>query len=165
MKDPVRTLRIDGVKAPAMTPGPDDAELAAQAVLEHMSEKGHKPEKKAKEKQAKEGTPEFYQQMGGKIREAHESEALQAKRYLAYTEQELKEHPSMEQLIEIERGLYQHQDAADREGGDLKKRWNNCLSMVMVLLLKDDTASEIIPKSNPSRIRTPPQSEGSVSHS
>lgn len=131
MKDPVRTLRIDGVKAPAMTPKPDDAELAAQAVLEHMSEKGHKPEKKAK--QAKEGTPEFYQQMSGKIKEAHATEALQAKRYLAYTEEELKQNPSQEQLAEIERGLYALQDAAEREGGELKSRWQHCIAECILL--------------------------------
>lgn len=133
MKDPVRTLRIDGVKAPAMTPKPDDAELAAQAVLEHMGEKDRKPEKKAKAKQTKEGTPEFYQQMSGKIREAHATEALQAKRYLAYTEEELKEHPSREQLAEIERGLYVLQDAAEREGGELKSRWQHCIAECILL--------------------------------
>lgn len=133
----MRTLRIDGVKAPAMTPKPDDAELAAQAVLEHMSEKGHKPEKKAKEKQAKEGTPEFYQQMRDKIKEAHTADARDAMRYLAYIEEELKENPNQEQLVEIERGLYQHRDAAEREGGELKVRWQNCLAQVIVLQTKD----------------------------
>lgn len=137
MKDPVRTLRIDGVKAPVMTPKPDDAELAAQAVLEHMSEKGHKPEKKTKERQAKEGTPEFYQQMRDKIKEAHTADARDAMRYLAYIEEELKENPNQEQLVEIERGLYQHRDAAEREGGDLKTRWQNCLAQVIVLQTKD----------------------------
>ena len=113
-----------------MTPQPDDAELAAQALLEHMSEpKGKKPKKAA---QPKEGTPEHYQQLSGKIKEAHAQEARDAQRYLAYTEQELKENPSMEQLIEIERGLYQHQDAAEREGGELKKRWQHCLADVLV---------------------------------
>ena len=131
MKDPVRTLRIDGVKAPAMTPKPDDAELAAQALLEHLSEpKGRKKEPKAK--QPKEGTPEYYQQMSSKIKAAHEQEARDAQRYLAYTEEELKENPSMDQLIEIERGLYQYQDAAEREGGELKKRWQHCLADVLV---------------------------------
>lgn len=125
-----KSLRIDGVST-RMTPKPDDAELAAQAVLEHMSEKGHKSEKKAKEKQAKEGTPEFYQQMSGKIKEAHAQEARDAMRYLAYIE-ELRQQPTTEQLIEIERGLYQYQDAAEREGGDLKKRWQHCLADVLV---------------------------------
>lgn len=134
MKDPVRTLRIDGVKAPEMTARPDDAELAAQALLEHKSEpKGHK--KKAKAKQPKEGTPEFFEQMSGKISDAHAAEARNALRYLAYTEQELKENPTPEQLAEIEKGLYALQDTAEREGGDLKKRWQHCMAEVTVLTL------------------------------
>ena len=146
-----------------VTAKPDDAELAAQALLEHMSEpKGKKPKKAA---QPKEGTPEHYQQLSGKIKEAHAQEARDAQRFLAYTEQELKQNPSMEQLIEIESGLYGLEETIKREQGELKKRWDKCLAQCMVLLLKDNTASEIEPKSNPSRIRTPPQSEGSVSHS
>lgn len=142
MKDPVRTLRIDGVKAPEMTAQPDDAELAAQALLEHKSEpKGHK--KKAKAKQPKEGTPEYYQQMSSKIKAAHEQEARDAQRYLAYTEEELKENPSTDQLIEIERGLYQYQDAAEREGGELKTRWQHCLAEVTMLLQANTAANQI----------------------
>ena len=136
MKNPVRTLRIDGVKAPEMTAKPDDAELAAQALLEHMSDgssdKKHK-RTKGKVEKPKDGTPEHYQQLSGKIKEAHAQEARDAQRYLAYTEQELKENPSMEQLIEIERGLYQHQDAADREGGELKSRWQHCIAECILL--------------------------------
>lgn len=132
MKDPVRTLRIDGVKAPAMTPGPDDAELAAQALLEHKSHPKETEKKEPKAKQPKEGTPEHYQQMSGKIKEAHAQEARDAMRYLSYTEEELRQQPTTEQLIEIERGLYQYQDAAEREGGDLKKRWQHCLADVLV---------------------------------
>ena len=123
-----------------MTAKPDDAELAAQALLEHMSDgssdKKHK-RTKGKVEKPKDGTPEHYQQLSGKIKEAHAQEARDAMRYLAYTEQELKENPSMEQLIEIERGLYQHQDAADREGGELKSRWQHCLAQVIVLQTKD----------------------------
>jgi hypothetical protein len=132
MKDPVRTLRIDGVKAPEMTARPDDAELAAQALLEHKSEpKGHK--KKAKAKQPKEGTPEFFEQMSGKISDAHAAEARNALRYLAYTEQELKENPTPEQLAEIEKGLYQYQDTAEREKGELLTRWQHCIAECILL--------------------------------
>lgn len=130
-----KSLRIDGVST-KMTAKPDDAELAAQALLEHMgdgsSDKKHK-RTKGKVEKPKEGTPEHYQQLSGKIKEAHAQEARDAMRYLAYTEQELKENPSMEQLIEIERGLYQHQDAADREGGELKSRWQHCLAQCTML--------------------------------
>ena len=143
MKDPVRTLRIDGVKAPEMTAKPDDAELAAQALLEHKSQPKKAGEKKTKAKQPKEGTAEYYQQMSSKIKAAHEQEARDAQRYLAYTEQELKENPSMDQLIEIERGLYQYQDAAEREGGELKKRWQHCLAEVTMLLQANTAANQI----------------------
>ena len=131
MKDPVRTMRIDGVST-KMTPKPDDAELAAQALLEHLSEpKGRKKEPKAK--QPKEGTPEYYQQLSGKIKEAHTAEARSALRYLSYTEEELKENPTMDQLIEIEQGLYLLQDCAEREGGDLMKRWQHCIAECILL--------------------------------
>ena len=130
-----KSLRIDGVST-KMTAKPDDAELAAQALLEHMSDgssdKKHK-RTKGKVEKPKDGTPEHYQQLSGKIKEAHAQEARDAQRYLAYTEQELKENPSMEQLIEIERGLYQHQDAADREGGELKSRWQHCIAECILL--------------------------------
>lgn len=142
MKDPVRTLRIDGVKAPEITARPDDAELAAQALLEHKSQPKKAGEKKAKAKQPKEGTPEYYQQMSSKIKAAHEQEARDAQRYLAYTEEELKENPSTDQLIEIERGLYQYQDAAEREGGELKKRWQHCLAQVTMLLQASAAANQ-----------------------
>ena len=142
-----KSLRIDGVST-KMTAKPDDAELAAQALLEHMSDgSSDKKDKRTKGKveKPKDGTPEHYQQLSGKIKEAHAQEARDAQRYLAYTEQELKENPSMEQLIEIERGLYQHQDAADREGGELKSRWQHCLAQVIVLQTKDipDTINDI----------------------
>ena len=126
-----KSLRIDGVST-KITPKPDDAELAAQALLEHMIEpKGRKKEPKSK--QPKENTPEHYQQLSGKIKEAHSQEARDAQRYLAYTEQELQEHPTMEQLEEIERGLYQYQDAAEREGGELKARWQHCIAECILL--------------------------------
>ena len=143
MKDPVRTLRIDGVKAPEMTARPDDAELAAQALLEHKSQPKKAGEKKTKAKKPKEGTAEYYQQMSSKIKAAHEQEARDAQRYLAYTEQELKESPSMDQLIEIESGLYQYQDAAEREGGELKTRWQHCLAEVTMLLQANTAANQI----------------------
>ncbi len=126
----VRSLRIDGVST-KMTPRPDDAELAAQALLEHMSapkDRGKKPAGK----QPKEGSAAYYKQLRGKISDAHAAEARDAQRYLAYTEEELKENPGLEQLIEIEQGLYRFQDCTEREGGELKTRWQHCLADVLV---------------------------------
>ena len=127
----VRSLRIDGVST-KMTPRPDDAELAAQALLEHMSEK-KKKNQSHKSKQPKEGTPAYYKQLNAKICAAHAIEARDTQRYLAYTEEELKENPSYEQLQEIERGLYKLQYTVEREGGELKSRWQHCIAECILL--------------------------------
>jgi dTDP-4-amino-4,6-dideoxygalactose transaminase len=37
-----------------------------------------------------------------------------------------------ESIATLERGLYQHQDAIEREGGGLKQRWQKCLALVIV---------------------------------
>lgn len=128
----VRSLRIDGVST-KMTPRPDDAELAAQALLEHMSapkDRGKKPAGK----QPKEGTAAYYKQLRGKISEAHAAEARDAQRYLSYTEEELKENPGLEQLIEIEQGLYGFMDCAERDGGEIKSRWQHCLAQCTMMI-------------------------------
>lgn len=110
MKDPVRTLRIDGVKT-VMTPAPDDAELAAQALLESLAgdsgskiqgsrfkvkdqKKGRK-QKDNRESSTMNHEPEakdaaYYKQLSEKIRKAHELERRAAMRYVAYMEQQLK---------------------------------------------------------------------------
>lgn len=110
MKDPVRTLRIDGVKT-VMTPAPDDTELAAQALLESLAgnsgskvqgsrfkvkdqKKGRKQKDNREsstmnhESEAKDAA--YYKQLSEKIRKAHELERRAAMRYVAYVEQQLK---------------------------------------------------------------------------
>lgn len=109
MRDPVRTMRIDGVKTP-VTPVPDDAELAAQALLESLAgdsgskvqdsrfkvkdqKKGRK-QKDNRESSTMNHEPEakdaaYYKQLSEKIRKAHELERRAAMRYVAYVEQEL----------------------------------------------------------------------------
>ena len=101
MKDPVRTLRIDGVKT-VMTPAPDDTELAAQALLESLAgasgstvqgsrfkvKDQKKGRKQNHEPEAKDAA--YYKQLSEKIRKAHELERRAAMRYVAYVEQQLK---------------------------------------------------------------------------
>ena len=165
MKDPVRTLRIDGIKT-IITPKPDDAELAAQALLEsritpNRPTPGPSPEGRGVNRKHAEGTPEYYKDLSEKIKAAHEADKRAAMRYVAYVEQELarvngerltvngsdnhepctmrsalplcsaKNHEP-ESIATLERGLYQHQDAIEREGGDLKQRWQKCLALVIV---------------------------------
>lgn len=124
-------LRVKGVKV-TMTPMPEDAELAAQALLEtlcghlegsHDRGKGGEPEK---------GTTAYYRLLADRIEQTRQAEKLQAKRYLVYAEQQLQDH-DMEHLSETERGLYGLQAAVDREGGELKKRWQHCIAECILL--------------------------------
>lgn len=148
-----KSLRIDGCKT-VLTPKPDDAELAAQALLEtrlspdpSLGARGANSKAKNTVKKAtapslnKEGSEEsvrdasYYRQLSEKIRAAHEHDRRAAMRYVAYCEQELSS-PSINREGQgvglLERGLYQHQDAVEREGGNLKRRWQHCLAECIV---------------------------------
>ncbi len=158
MRDPVRTMRIDGVKTP-VTPVPDDAELAAQALLESMNNNRETIINKAGAKEIVNGKlsnskchdAAYYKQLSEKIRKAHEQERRAAMRYVAYVEQELArvngerltvngsdnhEPCTMshepESIATLEQGLYKWQDVVEREGGELLKRWQKCLAECIV---------------------------------
>ena len=138
-------LRVKGVKV-TMTPAPDDAELAAQALLEtlcghlegsHDRGKGSEPEK---------GTTAYYRALADRIEQTRQAEKLQALRYLVYAEQQLQGH-DMEHLSETESGLYGLQAAVDREGGELKKRWQHCMADIMVKKIGAlDAAAVVVPE-------------------
>ena len=139
-------LTIQGIAPAPMTPEPDEAEKAAEAFLaslEAKNEKGCQPEK---------GTPAYYRQLADRIAAAHEAERRAAMRYVAYCEQELrtprpplggggdvaeKETPPKGGLWGLEQGLYRHLDTIDRDGGELKRRWQHCLAEVTVRLMNN----------------------------
>lgn len=130
-KDQPRQLRIDGVKI-TMTPAPDDAELAAQALLEAHTDKGKKTHKRKDAKEPAQGTPEYYKQLSEKIKKTRAAEARRTKRFLTYAEQQLDSPLMTGQTDEIEKELYKLQDIAEREGGELLKRWRHCLAECIV---------------------------------
>lgn len=138
-------LHIEGAHT-QLTPEPDDAEVAAEALLESLCEesgsmsrrrfkwfKGGVATGSQQTRQAQDGTAEYYRELAERVKEAHEMEARLTVRHLAYCEQELR-NPLLnaEQLAELERGLYRHLDAVDREGGELKRRWQHVLAEVVV---------------------------------
>jgi hypothetical protein len=154
-----RPLRIEGTKTP-LTPEPDDAELAAQALLEsptpkplhlgrgvdshsakgdHFSPTGGETERGAT----------YYRELSRKIQKARQQERRAAMRYVAYVEEQLAhwgqtpcnpaspahtgDSPRSGQGVGlIERELYKRQDVVEREGGELLKRWQHCLAEVIV---------------------------------
>lgn len=129
-----KPLRIEGAVT-TMTPEPDDAEMAALALFESLSP-DPSPKKKGGKKQtephpAEKGTAEYYHALAERVHEVRAAEVRMAMRYVAYCEQELLHNP---QLAELERGLYRHLDTVEREGGELKRRWQHCLAEVIVRL-------------------------------
>lgn len=144
-KQEPKPLRVEGVKPAPMTPEPDDAELAAAALLEHMSEiKGASrnndmPESRDSDKM-KDAPHDaaYFKALAERIRKAHESARLRTQRFLAFCEQELKkpdlpkEGPGSLGLLRAE--LFKRLDVVERHDGELKTRWQHCLAMVLVRL-------------------------------
>ena len=148
-----KQLRIDGTKT-TLTPTPDDAELAATALLEHMCDvRGKREDTEGKHQPSAishqtSNTHDvaYYRQLADRIKESHEQERRAAMRYVAYVEGKIEElkNSKIEKdgsavanstlntlhstLSDLERGLYQHQDCAEREGGELLRRWQKCLA-------------------------------------
>lgn len=155
-------LRIEGVPEAPLTPEPDDAELAAQAVLEILTQKTQKARKrrgsrdndksksrdnditkhrdndKPDDKPA--GTAAYYHHLAAKIRQTREGQRLRVTRFLAFVEQELRKPrlpaygPGSLGLLEAE--LYKRLDIIEREQGPLKRRWQHCLAQVTVRLMQ-----------------------------
>ena len=195
-------LRISGVKPAPLTPEPDDAELAAQALLETMvneelrmkNEEGsaRRPEGESQfataQKKSTKGTSqpnqpipadaptrslsainhhtsEYYHALADRIRAARTAEARLTMRLLATVEERLRvlavaseqvragEQSSGMQLSEptalyrgqwgdTERKLYRAMDVAEREGGELHRRWQHCLANVIVRRMEEERGNE-----------------------
>ena len=150
----VRPLRIEGVKT-SLTKTPDEQELAAQALLESLGSDKRKVKTASKREQngartssaereqarpqgksgqPAKGTPEYYRTLSTKIRESRAAEARLTMRYLAYCEEQLAlpKELYVGQIAEMEVELYKRQTIAEREGGELLRRWQHCLAEVIV---------------------------------
>ena len=135
-----KPLRIEGVRT-TMTPQPDDAELAAQALLESLAQKSQKPRKgnhtaqSSKLKvQSETHDVAYYKKISEKIRQTRAAEARLTMRFLAYCEEQLAlpKELYVGQVGEMEAELYKRQSVAEREGGELLRRWQHCLAECIV---------------------------------
>ena len=135
----VQPLCIEGTRT-TLTPQPDEAEIAAKALLEQFaSEKGKVKREKSADtstERDEERGPAYYRRLAERIREGRTTEARLVMRYLAYCEQELQ-NPLLPpgQVADLEKELYRRLDIIDREGGELKRRWQHCLAEVTVRLM------------------------------
>ena len=176
-------LRIHGIPPAHMTPEPDDAEIAAQALLEMMSERPAPGPSllgrginaiKRRKKPAEEVTTPLHQQGGAgggsayyhalaaRIHSAHEAERRAAMRYVAYCEQELKKMDDGRRKTEednyplsiLNSQLMKHLNTIEREGGELKRRWQHCLATVTVHLMQPTGSDDENDNENEGRTST-----------
>lgn len=147
-------LRIEGVKPAPLTAEPDDAELAAQALLESLSpdpspvERGGTAADKDIPLQGGQRGAAYYHALADRIRTARTAEARLVMRLLASVEEKLSEPTSFYrgQLGDTERKLYRAMDVAEREGGELHRRWQHCLANVLVRRMEEERENELSTK-------------------
>lgn len=132
-----KPLVIEGIAGAPITAEPDEAELAAQALLEDISgvlssRTGNDAERHEPDK----GTCEYYRELAVRIRQAHDAATLRTMRFIAFCEQALQNPdlpvsgPGSLELLEAE--LYKRIDTIERDGGELKRRWQRCLAEITV---------------------------------
>lgn len=140
-------LRVEGIKPAPMTPEPDDAELAAQALLEliRSHEDGSHGDRLLRS-QPQVPVPvtahdaAYYHRLADRIRTARESARFRVTRFVAFVEQELRK-PDLPLTGEKSLGLLEAElmkriDVTERVGGELKTRWQHCVAEVMVRMMK-----------------------------
>ena len=155
-----QTLKIDGVGEAPMTMEADNAELAAQALLEVMLDKQKRRRKKSdvsdksetSGKSVESGKPntlqtsEYYHQLSDRIRKAYASSRQRTLRFLCYCEQQLRNQDiplyGADSLNIMQAELYKRIDVIDREGGDIKARWQHCLAEVTLRQMEASARSD-----------------------
>ncbi len=147
-------LHIEGV-SDTLTPEPDDAELAAQALLELMCKQTAQGNRKSSNAPGTQSTqaatpPEkdaaYYHALADRIRLARQAADQRLRRFLAFCEQELKKPhlpvTGIGSLAQIETELYKRINIVEHEGGELKRRWQHCLATVLVRRMKAQDEEE-----------------------
>lgn len=156
-------LKIDGVGEAPITMEPDNAELAAQALLEVMMDKQKQRRKKAdgyeaSDKDGKSGesvesgkpntlqTVTYYHELADRIRQAYASSRQHTQRFLCYCEQQLRNHDiplfGADSLNLMQAELLKRIDVVDREGGEIKARWQHCLAEVTLRQIEASARSD-----------------------
>ena len=161
-------LRIEGMKPAPLTPEPDDAELAAQALLESMvssdkffdersgkaerqdssssTSEAAKPSVKIQDSKPETRDAAYYRRLAERIRLARDQATLRTMRFVTWCEHELEKRDlpieGKGSLAQMEAELYKRIDTIERVGGELKHRWQHCLANVIVRRMEDDRENE-----------------------
>ena len=151
-------LRIEGVKPAPLTPEPDDAELAAQALLESMvssdkfqdssssTSEAAKPSVKIQDSKPETRDAAYYRRLAERIRLARDQATLRTMRFVTWCEHELEKRDlpieGKGSLALMEAELYKRIDTIERVGGELKHRWQHCLAEVIVRRMGEERGNE-----------------------
>ena len=145
-------LRIEGTNPAPLTPEPDDAELAATALLESMAEVSSSKFQVSSNEAAANLKPEtcqpetrdaaYYYALADRIRAARDDSRRRTLRFVAWAEGQLA-LPSLPvtgpgSLQLIERELLKRVDFIEQMGDRLKQRWQHALAVVTVRLMQAD---------------------------
>ena len=139
-------LRIEGVEPAPLTPEPDDAELAAQALLESLCDVRSKMED-VREVAADAHQPSvrdaaYYRRLAERIRLARDQATLRTMRFVTWCEHELEKRDlpieGKGSLAQMEAELYKRIDTIERVDGELKRRWQHCLAEAIVRQMKEE---------------------------
>ena len=89
---------------------------------------------------------QYYHDLAARIRTARTAEARLTMRLLASVEEQLAEPTALYkgQWGDTERKLYRAMDVAEREGGELHRRWQHCLANVLVRQMEEERENEIL---------------------
>lgn len=149
-KTPPSLLLVEGVSHIPLTPVQDEAETAALALLEKLaedathgksSEKRRNSNKKSRnDNGSNDGgiikTSAYYHAMAERIHAANTSARYSTMRFVSFCEQELKKSKlpfegegSLQELMD---GLYECYDTAEREKGNIKDRWQQCMTDIAI---------------------------------
>lgn len=142
-------LRIEGIAPAPMTPEPDEAELAVQALLEMMAARpknGRNNDTTLSRNNEEGKTEAYYNALASRIRKANDAAVRRTMRFLTFCEQELEKQglpvSGDGSLRMLEAELYKRIDTVERVGGELKSRWQHCLADVTVRLMNPRGTAE-----------------------
>lgn len=131
-KDSPRPLSIDDTTV-TLTPRPDEAETAAAALLEMLTDETEITADNNKHPAPDKGTLEYYNALAERIRTNREYEMQRALRVVACCEEQLPlPKTQSDNIRELENELYTVQAAVERERGSLLERWQRCLAEIVV---------------------------------
>lgn len=150
-------LQIDGIKT-RLTPRPDEAELAAEALLDTMT--GNTATDAAADAPLPKDnhTITYYEALVKRIQANREREERMSQRVIVYCEEQLAKATTDKHLpFDLERELFTVQATVEKMQGELFSRWQYCLAKITMAQMKASeelggSSEELKPEATPETV-------------